>query len=142
MAKRSTKPPSPLPVAHDLLWAGWREFAVVAGTDLDFFTAIAGGKTTAAEVAAAADADEGAMRRLLDALVALRYLTRKDEKYRVTPVSAAYLVRGSELYMDGAVPSRAAISCFGRDWPELCAPAARSGWICRRSNLSGLFRPW
>ena len=43
------------------------------------------------------------MRRLLDALVALGHLTRKADKYSLTPPVATYLVKSSELYMDGAV---------------------------------------
>jgi len=42
------------------------------------------------------------MRRLLDALVALKYLGRQDNCYSLSPDAATYLVRGSELYMEGS----------------------------------------
>jgi ubiquinone/menaquinone biosynthesis C-methylase UbiE len=35
-------------------------------------------------------------------MVALKYLNRKGDRYALTPVAAKYLVRGSELYMEGA----------------------------------------
>jgi 3-hydroxy-5-methyl-1-naphthoate 3-O-methyltransferase len=85
----------------DLLWTGWRTYAVAAALDLDVFTAIASGKATAHEIAAAASANEAMMRRLLDALVALKYVTRKSDRYALVPASAAFLVRGSDLYMEG-----------------------------------------
>src|ERR1700733_650638 len=101
MAKPSKKLPSAIPVAMDLLWGGWSTCAVAAAVNLDVFTAIASGKATAREVAAAASANEGMMRRLLDTLVALKYLTRKGDRYALSPAAAAFLVRGSEFYMEG-----------------------------------------
>ena len=86
----------------DRLNVGWWDpCAVAAAVELDVFTATASGKTTANEIASAARAKE-AMRRLLDALVALKYLARKGERYTLSPHAATYLVRGSELYMECA----------------------------------------
>jgi hypothetical protein len=80
MPKRSGKVPSPIDVGVDLLWGGWRTFVVAAAVDLDVFTAISSGAATATQIASAANAHGPAMRRLLDALVALKYLTRKGER--------------------------------------------------------------
>lgn len=63
----------------DLMWGGWGPCAVAAAVELDVFTAIAPGKTTANEIATAAGADEAMMRRLLDTLVSLKYLARKGQ---------------------------------------------------------------
>jgi 2-polyprenyl-3-methyl-5-hydroxy-6-metoxy-1,4-benzoquinol methylase len=101
MAKQAKKLPSALPVAMDLLWGGWSTCAVAAAVNLDVFTAIASGKATAREVAGEASANEAMMRRLLDVLVALKYLTRKGDRYALTPASATFLVRGSGFYMEG-----------------------------------------
>lgn len=84
------------------MWGGWSTCAIAAALELDVFTAIASGSTTAARVASAASANESATRRLLDALVALKHLTRAGDRYSLTPVSATFLVRGSELYIEGA----------------------------------------
>ncbi len=98
MAK--TRTPSPIALTNDI-YGAWKSLTIAAGLELDVFTLIAGGKRTAAEVAAAAKADSSAMRRLLDVLVALKYLRRKGDVYSLEPVSAAFLVRGSDLYFEG-----------------------------------------
>ena len=102
MAKQTKKLPAAVPVAMDLMWGGWSPCAVAAAVELEVFSAIASGKTTAAEIAGEAHANESAMRRLLDALVALKYLARKGDRYALSPHAATFLVRGSELYMEGA----------------------------------------
>src|SRR6516165_9497918 len=102
LTTKTQKLPSPLTVAMDLLWGGWRTFAVAAAVELNVFTAIASNKRTAKEIASETRANESMMRRLLDALVALKYLGRQDNCYSLSPDAATYLVRGSELYMEGS----------------------------------------
>jgi len=98
MAK--TRTPSPIPLTNDI-YGTWKSLTIAAGLELDVFTLIAGGKRTAAEVAAAAGADSSAMRRLLDVLVALKYLRRKGDLYSLEPISATFLARGGDLYFEG-----------------------------------------
>lgn len=81
------------------LWAARSAMALVAGVDLEVFTHIAGGKHTAADIARAAKASKRGMEYLLDALVALGYLSKKGERYDLEPISAAFLVKGREPYM-------------------------------------------
>jgi 3-hydroxy-5-methyl-1-naphthoate 3-O-methyltransferase len=115
--------PSPMPIAQDLLWGGWSTLAVGAAVELDLFTIIHRGKTTAAEIAAEANAHESSTCRLLDAMVALKYLTRKKDRYGLTPATATFLVRSSDLYMEGA-GKYASGHLMG--WSEL-AQAVRTG---------------
>lgn len=103
MAKSSLKVPSPLSIFYELDYRAWRGATMLAACELGVFDRIASGKVTAREISADAGADGSAMRRLLDALVALGHLTRKGDKYNLTPPVATYLVKSSELYMDGAV---------------------------------------
>lgn len=103
MAKSRSKIPSPLTLFHELDYGAWRCNTLIAGFELGVFDHIAAGKVSAREISAATDADEATMRRLLDTLVAMGHLTRKADKYSLTPPIATYLVRSSELYMDGAV---------------------------------------
>jgi 3-hydroxy-5-methyl-1-naphthoate 3-O-methyltransferase len=103
MAKSGSKVPSPLTIFYELDYRAWRGATLVAACELGVFDRIAAGKVSAREISADAGADEVAMRRLLDALVALGHLTRKADKYSLTPPVATYLVKSSELYMDGAV---------------------------------------
>ena len=51
MAK--TRTPSPIPLTNDI-YGTWKSLTIAAGLELDVFTLIAGGKRTAAAVAAAA----------------------------------------------------------------------------------------
>jgi 2-polyprenyl-3-methyl-5-hydroxy-6-metoxy-1,4-benzoquinol methylase len=101
VAKQPRKIPPAAHIAEDLLWGGWNTCTIAAAVELEVFTAIAHGKTTAVDIAREASADEGMLRRLLDTLVALKYLTRKGDRYALTPASATYLVRDSDLYMEG-----------------------------------------
>ncbi len=100
MAKMKIRTPSPIALTNDI-YDTWKSLTVAAGLELDVFTLIADGKHTAAEVAAAAKADPSAMRRLLDTLVALKYLRRKGDRYSLEPVSATFLARGGDLYFEG-----------------------------------------
>ena len=102
MAKQTKKFPSGVPVAKELIFGGWTTCTIAAAMDLDVFTIIAHGQTTANEIAREAHANESMMRRLLDTLVALKYLTRKGDRYALSRDAATFLVRGSDLYMEGA----------------------------------------
>ena len=81
------------------LWAARNAQALMAGTELDFFTHINNGKHTAKEIALAAKASERGTRRLLDALVGLGYLSKKDNNYYLEPVSKRFLVRGQPTFL-------------------------------------------
>jgi 2-polyprenyl-3-methyl-5-hydroxy-6-metoxy-1,4-benzoquinol methylase len=120
--KATIKAPSAVALTSDL-WSVWRSSAVAAGIELDLFTPISQGKTTAQEVATAAGTHEGATRRLLDALVALGYLRRKGERYSLQPLARTYLVRGGELYVEHAAEVARMITML---WGNL-AQAVRSG---------------
>jgi ubiquinone/menaquinone biosynthesis C-methylase UbiE len=81
------------------MWAGWRAQTVVAGIELDIFTHIAAGKHTAEEIARSVSASEHGTQRLLDALVALGYLSKKDNSYGLEPISETFLIRDKGLYI-------------------------------------------
>ncbi len=89
---------TPQPIMEDL-WAAWRTQALIAGVELDVFTHIAAGKRTAKEIARAAKASENGVTRLLDALVGMGYLTRKGDKYGLSPVADMFLDKNKESYV-------------------------------------------
>src|SRR5262249_34391699 len=77
----------------------YRSSAVLfAAVELKVFTAIALGRTTAADIAAAAKSDPEKLRMLLEACVAEGLLTREDGKYANTAVADAFLVESSAAY--------------------------------------------
>lgn len=72
---------------------------LLTAVQLDVFSHIAAGKTTAAEVAAAAQASLRGTRMLLNALCALQLLVKNSERYGLHPASRQFLVRSSPDYM-------------------------------------------
>jgi SAM-dependent methyltransferase len=89
-------------VWEDLMASYWRGQALAAAIDLDLFTHITAGNSTAHKIAAAAGTAENATRRLLDALTAIGYLRKTKQVYRLAPMAADFLVRGKPLYMGSA----------------------------------------
>lgn len=85
------------------LWAAREAQVLITATELEVFTHIANGRTTAPEVALAIGAPLRGVRRLLDALVGIEYLSKQDENYILDPLSERYLVRGRESYLGDAV---------------------------------------
>jgi C-methyltransferase len=75
--------------------------ALKAGLDLEIFTHIAHGATTADQLAAAKKTTVRAMRILCDALVAYDLLNKSDGRYGLPPASALLFVKGSPAYMGG-----------------------------------------
>jgi SAM-dependent methyltransferase len=65
----------------------------------DVFSHIAAGKKTAPEIAVAAGASERGMRMLLNALVGLELLAKREGRYKVPSDLAPYLVRESPEYL-------------------------------------------
>ncbi|HVB81041.1 MAG TPA: methyltransferase [Candidatus Binataceae bacterium] len=100
--KHSGSGPSPLKTYEDLLTFAWDGLALGAAVELDLFSHIAAGKTSAQQVAAAAGASEHGTRRLLEALCAMGYLKKSGHSYRLQRASAEHLVRGKPLYMGDA----------------------------------------
>jgi SAM-dependent methyltransferase len=86
--------------AIEQTFAGLGAARVLAvATQLGVFTHIAVGCRTAADVAAVTGASGRGVRRLLDALVGLQFLSKSGEGYDLLPVAAEYLVQGRPLYM-------------------------------------------
>jgi 2-polyprenyl-3-methyl-5-hydroxy-6-metoxy-1,4-benzoquinol methylase len=79
-------------------------FALKAAVELDLFTSIAKGNSSAGEIAKACSAaSERGIRILCDHLAILGFLTRTDGRYGLTQDSATFLDRRSPAYMGQAV---------------------------------------
>jgi hypothetical protein len=100
--KESGSGPSPLQTFEDMLQLAWRGLALAAAVELDLFSPIAAGKTTAEQVAETAGASVHGTRRLLDALCAMGYLKKSGRSYKLQRSAADHLVRGKPLYMGDA----------------------------------------
>jgi 2-polyprenyl-3-methyl-5-hydroxy-6-metoxy-1,4-benzoquinol methylase len=96
--ERQASHPSPA-LLFDTINAYQRTQAIKTGIELGVFTAVAAGKTSAAEIAKACDASERGVRILCDYLVIIGFLTKQNKSYGLTPDTAMFLDRRSPAYM-------------------------------------------
>ncbi len=74
-----------------------------SGVELDVFTAIADGDDSVKTLSKRCVTSERGMRMLLDGLTILGFLTKTDNRYRLTPISKSFLVHSSPTYLGGTV---------------------------------------
>jgi SAM-dependent methyltransferase len=80
-----------------------RSAALAAAIDLDVFTVIGDGATTAAAIASRCEASETGMSVLCDYLTVIRLLDKKDGAYSLTAESSLFLSRRSDSYLGGGM---------------------------------------
>jgi hypothetical protein len=86
-----------------------------AATELDVFSKLSAGPMTAAEVAAACGAKPEPTRFVLDACVTAGMIEREGEKYKNSPTSEFFLVRGKGAYIgDGLKYAEDLYPAWGR----------------------------
>jgi ubiquinone/menaquinone biosynthesis C-methylase UbiE len=100
--------------------------AIKAAIDLEIFTAIAEGCTTAAAIAKRCQAAERGVRILCDFLTIHRYLTKEGAHYGLAPDSALFLNRHSPAYLGCVVDFLLA--------PNLCLAFTRMSDAVRRGG--------
>jgi 2-polyprenyl-3-methyl-5-hydroxy-6-metoxy-1,4-benzoquinol methylase len=83
----------------DILWECYKPAILKAALELEVWAKLAGGNTTADEVAESEGWDPTGTRMLLDVLCGLELLGKQGEKYHLVPVAEYYLVPGRETYM-------------------------------------------
>ena len=76
--------------------------ALKAAIELEVFTAIGEGKTTAAEIATRCNAAERGIRILCDFLCIMNFLQKSGDRYGLTPDSAMFLDKRSPAYLGAA----------------------------------------
>jgi 2-polyprenyl-3-methyl-5-hydroxy-6-metoxy-1,4-benzoquinol methylase len=96
--RQAASQPTPA-LLFDTLNAYQRTEAIKAGIELGLFSAIAQGKTSAKEIAAACAASERGTRVLCDYLVIIGFLTKEAGRYGLTPDSAMFLDQRSPAYL-------------------------------------------
>jgi hypothetical protein len=92
------KQPTPA-LLFDTFNAYQRTQAVKTGIELEIFTAIGEGNTTAKQIAERCGAAERGARILCDFLTIMGFLTKQDNNYGLTPDSAMFLDKRSPAYM-------------------------------------------
>jgi ubiquinone/menaquinone biosynthesis C-methylase UbiE len=96
------RPPSP-ELIFETLNAYQRTASLRAAIELDLFTAIGEGVTTASDLAAKLNVSERGARILCDYLVIIGILTKQGHQYGLTPDSALFLDRRSPACLASAV---------------------------------------
>jgi len=100
MSDHAPEPPSPN-LFFETVNAHVRTAAIKGAIELDFFTAMADGPATAADLARHCGAAERGARILADYLTLLGFLTKRGDHYALTPDSAMFLNRKSPAYAGG-----------------------------------------
>jgi ubiquinone/menaquinone biosynthesis C-methylase UbiE len=111
----SKQPVTPMKFVNDL-WAARLSLTLIAGVELDLFSVIAGGKKTAADVAKAIKVPKRGLERLLEALAAMGYLTKRGDQFGLTPIADAFLVRTKHTFI-GAMADESRMTFPG--WMQL-----------------------
>src|SRR4051794_23756178 len=93
-ANKGATQPSPT-LFFETINAYQRTAALKKAIELDVFTAIADGHSTAADLAKHCSASEKGMRVLCDYLTILGFLTKRDTKYHLTEETSLFLNRHS-----------------------------------------------
>jgi precorrin-6B methylase 2 len=107
---------------------------ITAGADLDLFTALADKPMTAGRLAKTIKADPRATAVLLDALVALELLVKRDDRYEVPADVAEFLTEGSPTNVLAGVRHQG--NCLRR-WDQLARVVQTGRPAQRESSIRG-----
>ena len=102
MSTSAAQQPSPT-LFFQTVNAHQRTEALKAGIELELFTAIAEGNTTAADIAKRCQTSEKGMRILCDFLTIMGFLTKEGDRYGLTLDSSVFLDKSSPAYLGGAI---------------------------------------
>jgi SAM-dependent methyltransferase len=101
MSSQAAQQPSPQ-LFFQTINAYQRTEALKAGIELEVFTAIGEGNSTAAEIAKRCETSERGMRILCDFLTIMGMLSKENSSYSLPPDSAFFLDKRSPAYLGGA----------------------------------------
>lgn len=95
-----------LPIADDrIIWdaflSTYRLPALTVALELDLFESLARQPATGEELAAHLEKNERAVAAILPMLKALGFLTRRRDRYHLTPAAESYLIKSSPFYWGG-----------------------------------------
>jgi 2-polyprenyl-3-methyl-5-hydroxy-6-metoxy-1,4-benzoquinol methylase len=105
-----------------------RTEALKAAIELEVFSAIGEGKTTAREIAERCGASERGTRILCDYLCLMGFLTKDGERYGLTADSAAFLDKRSPAYLGGATEFLLS-STLTENFRDLAAVVRKGGTV-------------
>jgi len=122
----------------DLIRGFWSSRAVLTALELDVFTAIGDGGT-AKQIAPKIQCAVRSTEMLLNALVALKLLSKSGDSYTNTPVSARFFVEGSP---DSARLGQLHIANLWKSWSTLTEAVQAGTSVAVRSDSNGGPKPF
>src|SRR5882672_7200196 len=102
MSSPSAQQPSPQ-LFFQTINAYQRTEGLKAAIELEVFTAVGEGNTTAPDIAKRCGASERGTRILCDFLCVMAFLNKDGSHYKLTPDSAVFLDKRSPAYLGGAI---------------------------------------
>ena len=124
----------------------WQACVLHSAVAMDLFTRLGDERINAWGISHQANADEDAMARLLDALVAMELLTKDGRGYANTPASRTYLCADSDRYLGFIIQHHHHLMESWSRLPEAVSdgkpiehPARVSPYKRRESFLMGMF---
>ncbi|MGH9397973.1 MAG: methyltransferase [Terriglobia bacterium] len=127
-------------IIFNTLTAFRRSAALKTAIELDVFTALGAGATTAPELAAKTNASERGVRILCDFLVICSLLTKKGNQYGLTPDSAMFLDKRSPAYL-GACAGFLTSPGLRKGFDDLTA-AVRNGGSTTEATVAPDWPTW
>ena len=128
-------PPQPNPFRlFEALSAYQLTLSLKSAVELEIFTHIGDGMTTAAAIARRADASEKGIRILCDFLTVHGFLTKRDGKYELTADSEMFLNKRSPAYM-GSAALFLAHPMHITHYLDLTASVRRGGTVHGEGNM-------
>jgi hypothetical protein len=131
---QTTTQPTPA-LLFDTINAHQRSEAIQAAIELNLFTEIAAGNTSAQKLAAACGASERGTRILCDYLVIIGFLTKHDDSYGLTADSAMFLDQNSPAYM-GTVIEFLLSPMLTDNFKDLTAVVKKGGSISEEATIA------
>lgn len=136
----SKSPPPTAKLFFETINAYQRTAAIKAAIELEIFTAIGKTDASAAEIAGRTKAAERGVRILCDFLTMLGFLNKEDDRYSLTPDSAAFLDRNSPTYAGGMLRFLLSSEIGGR-FDEL-TDAVRNGGAMDKGTVAPEHPVW
>jgi SAM-dependent methyltransferase len=105
--------------------------------EMDVFTVLGDDRKSSKEISDAINADHRGTDRLLNALCALKVLTKSGDQYKNSPVAAHFLVKGKPGYQAGLMHT----VHLWNSWDTL-TDAVRNGGLVRQEPVEGRDNAW
>jgi len=106
--------------------------------ELDLFTALGDGAMSSAQVASKLRTDSRATDRLMNALCAMGFLTKRKGEFRNTPVTSQFLVKGKPEYMSGFMHQ----ASLWKTWSTLTEAVRTGSAILGRDSVNNRQVDW